>query len=291
MARKASYQELEYMLRGLEQLLSEQKNTNHTLKKQIQKLRHRIRELNCLYSISRLLERRYVSSEDILQKIVMLMPHAWQHPKKISARITLKEREYRSRNFSEISRCARNDKGEEQNDKGEEQNDKGEGGPQNGTAVCHPERSEGSLNDNSEFPLKQSAAVIVSGRQIGKVEVFFSEQTAEQEESRLIRIVAEHIGRFTDERETEDLLKKYQDSLELQLIEANDELKHEIETRRHAEKSLRESEEKHRIVLEAAPDPVAVYDIEGKIVYLNPAFTRVFGWTSEESIGRYNILL
>ncbi|OQX26331.1 MAG: hypothetical protein BWK80_11090, partial [Desulfobacteraceae bacterium IS3] len=221
-----------------EQLLHEQKNTNNTLKKQIERLRYRIRELNCLYSVSRLFERRYVSLEHTLQKIAMLMPRACPYPEKASVRIVLKEKEYRSRNFS-------------------------------------------------EFPLKQSASVIVNGREIGKVEVFFSEPATEQPETRLINLIAEHIGRVSDERETEDLLKKYQDSLELQLIDANDELKHEIETRRHAEKALRESEEKHRIVLEAAPDPVAVYDTEGKIVFLNPAFTRVFGWTPEESMGRY----
>ena len=52
--------------------------------------------------------------------------------------------------------------------------------------------------------------------------------------------------------------------------------------RKRAEKSLRESEEKHRIVLNAVPDPVAVYDLSGQISYLNPAFSRVFGWTLDE---------
>ncbi len=54
--------------------------------------------------------------------------------------------------------------------------------------------------------------------------------------------------------------------------------------RKQAEESLRESEEKHRIVLESVPDPVAVYDLEGRIIYLNPAFTRIFNWTLESMI-------
>ena len=54
--------------------------------------------------------------------------------------------------------------------------------------------------------------------------------------------------------------------------------------RKRAEEALRESEEKHRIVLESVPDPVVVYDLEGRITYLNPAFTRVFGWTLENTI-------
>lgn len=49
-----------------------------------------------------------------------------------------------------------------------------------------------------------------------------------------------------------------------------------------AQEALRESEERHRTVLEAAPDPVIVKRMDGGIIYLNPAFTRVFGWTIEE---------
>ncbi|PIE32710.1 hypothetical protein CSA56_14575 [candidate division KSB3 bacterium] len=49
--------------------------------------------------------------------------------------------------------------------------------------------------------------------------------------------------------------------------------------RKHAVEALKESEEKHRIFLESVPDPVIVYNLKGHITYLNPAFTRVFGWT------------
>jgi len=45
------------------------------------------------------------------------------------------------------------------------------------------------------------------------------------------------------------------------------------------------SEEKYRSVMEATPDPIIVYNIDGQVSYLNPAFTRVFGYTFEESIG------
>jgi PAS domain S-box-containing protein len=59
----------------------------------------------------------------------------------------------------------------------------------------------------------------------------------------------------------------------------------DISGRKHVEEALRESEEKYRTVLEANPDPVVVYDIEGKVIYFNPAFTRVFGWTLAERLG------
>ncbi len=53
-----------------------------------------------------------------------------------------------------------------------------------------------------------------------------------------------------------------------------------------AQERLRESQERYRIVLEASPDPVVVYDMEGQCTYVNPAFTRVFGWTQEELLGK-----
>lgn len=60
----------------------------------------------------------------------------------------------------------------------------------------------------------------------------------------------------------------------------------DITKSKQAEEKLRKSENQHRRVLEASPDPIVVYDIEGKVVYLNPSFTRVFGWTQEELQGR-----
>ena len=60
----------------------------------------------------------------------------------------------------------------------------------------------------------------------------------------------------------------------------------EITDRKRAEQALRDSEEKYRTVLEAFPDPVVVYDMEGKCLYMNSAFTRVFGWMQEELLGK-----
>ena len=59
----------------------------------------------------------------------------------------------------------------------------------------------------------------------------------------------------------------------------------EITQRKRAEEAIRESEDRYRTVLEACPDPVVVYDIEGNGIYINHAFTRVFGWTREELLG------
>ncbi len=60
----------------------------------------------------------------------------------------------------------------------------------------------------------------------------------------------------------------------------------DITARKRAENALRESEEKYRSVMEASGEPLVAYDTEGKVVFFNPAFERVFGWTLEELIGK-----
>jgi len=71
-----------------------------------------------------------------------------------------------------------------------------------------------------------------------------------------------------------------------ELNKINVRLKQELTERKRIEEELLQSEEKYRTVLEGTPDPVVVYDMKGKVMYLNPAFTRVFGWTLDERAGR-----
>jgi len=63
----------------------------------------------------------------------------------------------------------------------------------------------------------------------------------------------------------------------------------DITDRKKAEVALKESEEKYRTVLEGSPDPVVVYDMVGKVVYLNPAFTDIFGWSLEELLDKNTV--
>ncbi len=56
----------------------------------------------------------------------------------------------------------------------------------------------------------------------------------------------------------------------------------DITQRWKAKKQLRESEERLKAIFQANPDPVAVYDTNKYPLYLNPAFTEVFGWSLTE---------
>ncbi len=52
------------------------------------------------------------------------------------------------------------------------------------------------------------------------------------------------------------------------------------------QEALKHSERIHRLMLEASPNPIVFYDDKGRVTYLNPAFTRVFGWSFDELEGR-----
>lgn len=49
---------------------------------------------------------------------------------------------------------------------------------------------------------------------------------------------------------------------------------------------LRESEQRYRLLLESSPEPTVTYDTKGRVTYLNPPFTKTFGWSSDEVLGR-----
>lgn len=60
----------------------------------------------------------------------------------------------------------------------------------------------------------------------------------------------------------------------------------DLTEQKHAEKMLREGEERFRTALEAMPDPVVIYDLEGRVIFFNHAFSDVFGWTLHERRGK-----
>ena len=60
----------------------------------------------------------------------------------------------------------------------------------------------------------------------------------------------------------------------------------DITDRKKAEAALIESERIHRIILEASPNPIVFYNEKGEATYINPAFTRVFGWIPEDLLGK-----
>ena len=52
------------------------------------------------------------------------------------------------------------------------------------------------------------------------------------------------------------------------------------------QRALQESERRFKTLLDFVPHPVVVFTLDGRVSYLNPAFTKVFGWTLEELEGK-----
>ena len=63
-------------------------------------------------------------------------------------------------------------------------------------------------------------------------------------------------------------------------------LERELEQAHQNEITLRDESRRFRALLEASPDAIVFYDNEGKTQYINPSFTRIFGWTQEELLGK-----
>ncbi|MBW2645137.1 MAG: PAS domain S-box protein, partial [Deltaproteobacteria bacterium] len=61
---------------------------------------------------------------------------------------------------------------------------------------------------------------------------------------------------------------------------------HDIVERRKAAEALQESEEKYRTITNTARDAIVMMDQEGNISYWNPAAEKMFGYTTEEAIGK-----
>jgi PAS domain S-box-containing protein len=75
----------------------------------LKNLRERTKELGCLYSISKIVEKRDLALNAILKEVTKTIPEAWQYPDIAQARIVYDGREYRPRNFTKPARAITSD--------------------------------------------------------------------------------------------------------------------------------------------------------------------------------------
>ncbi len=77
------------------------KKSQKVLEKLTRALKERVKELNCLYAISSIVEKEGLTLEEVLQGTVDIIPRAWQYPEITCSRIVLGEREFKSSRFTE----------------------------------------------------------------------------------------------------------------------------------------------------------------------------------------------
>jgi len=87
--------------RGIDRDITKRKRTEEFLRKQTFDLDERVKELNCLYGISKIRERPDITFEEMLQEIVDLIPSSWHYPEIVCARIIIEGQEYKTKNFKE----------------------------------------------------------------------------------------------------------------------------------------------------------------------------------------------
>ena len=60
----------------------------------------------------------------------------------------------------------------------------------------------------------------------------------------------------------------------------------DITDKYRTQEALQKSEKRYRTLLDFVPYPIVVFTPDGKVTYLNPAFTETFGWTLDELKGK-----
>lgn len=82
-------------------LEKEREKAQKALEQSMQKLDERVKELNCLFELSKLVEKPGQTLPDILQGAVNLIPPATQHPQQACAKIVIEGTGYQTENFME----------------------------------------------------------------------------------------------------------------------------------------------------------------------------------------------
>jgi len=101
----AALREAQKEILDLQAQLAEYKWVEEALRKRTRELGERVKELDCLYSISDSLRYPEVSIEQVLDNIVNKLPRGYQCPERTGIRLTVAGQEFCSRHFRETSYC------------------------------------------------------------------------------------------------------------------------------------------------------------------------------------------
>ncbi len=79
--------------------ITDHKRAEEDLQVKTHELGERVKELNCLYGISKIAEKRDLVLDETLQGVVNLIPPSWQYPEITCARIILDGQQFKTKNF------------------------------------------------------------------------------------------------------------------------------------------------------------------------------------------------
>ena len=86
----------------LEALERRHNRMEETLTQQTHALKERIKEINCLYSISKIVEKADISLNEIYQGVIEVIPCSWQYPEITCAQLVINGKEFVTQNYGQI---------------------------------------------------------------------------------------------------------------------------------------------------------------------------------------------
>lgn len=202
-------------MKGLKKEAPGHDDVQEKLRQRTHELGERVKELNCLYGISKVVENGVLSLDDMLQRIVDLIPPSWQYPEITRARISVETQTFQTENFRETI-------------------------------------------------WKQSCEIRVHGRPAGMLEICYLKQMPVldegpflKEERDLIGAICERLGRIIEHK--------------------------------RAEEKLRQSEEKHRAIVENTGTGTIILEKDMMISMANDRWRQLTGFTVAETVGNLRL--
>ncbi len=225
------------------------------LKRQSSELQQRVQALSCLYAINRLREKSTLSLPDIFQKTIHLLEEVGFEGVSARARITYEGRAFGNETPSDCSFSF-------------------------SSPIILGQQTSGILDVGfCEKPSVDTASAFYDNARE------FTEEVA-----RRLAIIIDHENARTElERHRHHMETLVQERTE-ELIVVNRRLREEIAERLKTELSLRESEYKYRLLFENANEAIYISQ-EDRILFPNPAMTKLSGYSGEQLLGREFITL
>jgi signal transduction histidine kinase len=99
--KKPTYEEQKQRIQELEQAETQHNQVQEALLLRTHELEERIKELNCLYGISKIWRKPGYSFDVMIQEIIDILPESWQYPEITCAKAIIDGIAYRTKNFRE----------------------------------------------------------------------------------------------------------------------------------------------------------------------------------------------